>query len=299
MEATKNSIQNLLGKPVDISDVSVNSPGTISRSAFDLYKETAIVAIASSNLYESYEPEKGALTRNQAIEAALLVRVAKFMSATMALLVDKVKEHGEVIMTLNRCIIESAVKLRFFTEKAKQRDFDDFVKSSLEPERNLYLTIQQSIEKRGETLPIETRMLNSINRVFKNSGVTNVDELKYIPRPKNYRSILKELNIESLYPVLQGVPSHSIHGTWVDLIQHHLEEHEMGFRPKTESKKPDPRLMCPISVVVLTAIKSYLNKYFPSSNEAIAVLLKRIDDLILRNMKVDSIHEQYLSQKQS
>lgn len=295
MEATRVSIENLLGKPTDISDVNANAPQTLARSAFDLYRETATVAIAASNLYESYEPEMGALARNQAIGAGLLTRIAKFMSAVMALLVDKVKGHGEVILALNRCITESAVKLNFFNEKAVQEDFDNFVKSSLKPEKELYTIIQRNIASRGRTLPIETRMLNSINRVFQKSGINDISDLKVIPKSKDYKSILEALSIDTLYPMLQGVPSHSIHGTWVDLIQHHLEEHGAGFRPRPESKTPDARSMCPINVVVLTAIKSYLNKYFPSSHNGISVLLARIDDLISRNLKVDSIHEEYLS----
>ena len=53
------------------------------------------------------------------------------MAAVLALMVDEVREHGDVILTLNRCIVESAINLRFFSEKANEDDYEEFVKSTL------------------------------------------------------------------------------------------------------------------------------------------------------------------------
>lgn len=295
IKVTEKSINDLIGPPTDISSIGTDPKKSVSEIAFDLYRETAIVAIVSSHLYESYDPIKGALPRDQAIEAGLLIRIIKFMASVLALLCDKTREHGEVIMALNRCITESAINLRFFCEKATQQDFDEFVKSSLKPEKETYTIIQENVSKRGEALPIETRMINSINRVFRNSGVTGVNELNSIPKRKGYKSILKTMGMESDYPMLQGVPSHAIHGTWVDLMLHHLEEVDSGFRPKPDPTRPDARLICPINMIVLTAVKSYVDKRFPRGHEGISTLLARIDDLIERNIKIDALHEERFS----
>jgi len=293
--STEKSMNDLLGQATDISGIGVESKGAVEKAAFDLYRETAIVAVASSHLFESHNPDNGALPRNQAIGAGLIVRIAKFMSAVLALLCDKVQEHGEAVMALNRCITESAINLKFFCEKAVPQDFDDFIKSSLRPEKESYIDIQKNISERRETLPIETRMLNSINRVFRISGITGIGELDQIPKRKNYKNILSSLGMGSLYPMFQGIPSHSVHGTWVDLVLHHLDEIPGGFKPRPDSVTADARLLCPISDIVLMAIRSYVGKYFRKENEGILALLARIDNLIVRNKKVDSIHEEQVA----
>ena len=101
------------------------------------------------------------LKRNQAICAGLLVRVAKYMVSVVKLSADI--EHGETVQALNRCIIESAVDLRYLLLKDDDEVYDRFVKTSLVAERELYDMIQGNImAKGGGQLAIEQGMLNSI-----------------------------------------------------------------------------------------------------------------------------------------
>jgi hypothetical protein len=291
---TKNSIEGMIGTPTDISGLINGTEKSFSKIAFYLYKETTMVAVLASQFYESYNPDETISSRNQAISAGLVTRISKFMTSILALLCDK-KEHGEVILALNRCITESAINLKFFCEKANEKDFDDFIRSSLKPERDTRIYIKENIEKRGKELPIETRMINSIEDLFKVSGIENYEELKSIPKRKDYKELLKSVDMESEYPLFQGISSHSIHGTWVDIIKHHLEIVESGFKPKIDPIVSDARLLCPINKIVLMSIKSYINKYFSNDNEIIQAFLSRIDDLIERNDKVDSLHEDSIS----
>ncbi|MEK7538923.1 MAG: DUF5677 domain-containing protein [Patescibacteria group bacterium] len=295
-KVTEKSIADLLSPATDFSDINAGSEDAFSKVVFDLYRETAIVIVLSASLHESFDQKEGVLSRNQAIGAGLVIRIVKFMKAIMALLVDKVSEHGEVVMALNRCITESATNLKFFCEKANVEDFEEFIKSSLKPEKEMYAFLQEKIKRRGSILPIETRMLKSITGVFKISGIaeTEIDKL-IIPRRKDYKTILTALDMESIYPMLQGIQSHSIHGSWVDLVKHHIEEVDSGFRPTPESVTPDPRLLCPINVFVLMAVESYIRKYFPENDKGISVLLIRITDLIKRLTKIESLHEEKLS----
>src|SRR3989344_2735285 len=297
-EVTEKSIGDLLGSPTDISNINADSGNTFSRVVFNQYRETTIVIGVSAHLYQSFNPKEGVLPRNQAIGAGLVIRIAKFMKAVMALLIDKVSEHGEVIMALNRCITESATNLRFFCEKATGEDFEEFIKSSLKPEKEQYSFIQENIKRRGSILPIETRMLKSMGNVFKISGVQEIDINKLIiPKRKDYKTILTALGMESIYPMLQGIQSHSVHGSWTDLIKHHLKEVDSGFRPMPESVTPDARLLCPINIFVVTAVASYIKKYFPENHEGITIILERITDLVERLTKIDSLHEEKLSSK--
>lgn len=287
---TEKTINDLLGAPTDISGLTNGTEKSFSKIAFCLYKETLMISILSSELYESYNPDENIQSREQAISAGLVTRISKFMTSVLALLCDK-KNHGEVIMALNRCITESSINLRFFCEKATEKDFDDFIKSSLKPERDTYAYIKENITKRGSDLPIEKRMLNSINQLFESSGIKNFEELKSIPKRKNYKEILEAMDMGSVYPMFQGISSHSIHGTWVDILKHHLIEIDSGFKPNHNSISTDARLLCPINSIVLSSVKSYINKYFLKENEAIEIIFSRIDDLIERNKNVDLLHE--------
>ena len=62
------------------------------------------------------------------------------------------------------------------------------------------------------------------------------------------------------------MPSHAIHGTWVDLLIHHLEQTEMGFRLKAAFSRIDTRLLFPQSMTVLQAASDHLKGllYHPS-----------------------------------
>jgi len=287
----EKTITEILGNQTDISCIKSGGQECFDRLAFELYKETAFVSILVSNIFKSVDGIVS-LERNQAISAGLLVRITKYMGSVLALLVDEVGNHGEVIMTLNRCILESAIKLRFFCEKATSQDYENFIKSSLKPEKEAYEQIEKNIQERGSELPIEKRMKGSIEKTVRLSGYTMTD-LSSIPQFKNYKDILISLGMGDFYSFGQGIPSHSIHGDWVELLLHNLEESGTGFAPKPEHLTPDARLICPINIVILDAIKSYLSKYFAS--EAIpALLFNRITDLEDRNSKVNASHEDSL-----
>lgn len=297
MRINDQSVNEVLGPPADISGIEEASKSDLTKIAFELYRETAMVAVLASNLFEDSDLMGGSLPRGQAIEVGFMVRIAKFMKSVLALICDRAGEHGEVIMALNRCITETAANLIFFCEVATDEDIEHFIKSSLRPEKEQSLQIQENIARRGSTLPIENRMLNSINRIFRNSGIGDTSELDNIPKRKDFKQILIAINLEYAYPSLQGISSHAVHGTWVDLMLHHLEEASSGFKPKPESVTADSRLLSPVNTFVLMGIRAYILKYFSEGHEGIPLLLARIEALIERNRLVDSFDEQNRSSK--
>src|SRR5579864_8893967 len=81
-------------------------------------------------------------------------------------------DRAEVVSALCRSINESAINLEFLVHTNDDKYFDQFVKFSLGPERELYDIIQAKIAARGgDVWPIEYRMLKSINNVCQASGV--------------------------------------------------------------------------------------------------------------------------------
>ena len=298
-ERSGNSpVVELLGEPVAVSEEVLqkcSAEGTFSPLAFKLYKEAATVAAVCSHLYVDSGPE-AALPRNQAVCAGLLVRIVKFMTAVMSL-VSEDADRGDVVFVLNRCITESATDVRFLAVKNDEGTFVQFVSASLSSEREFYDVIQKNIKARGgEPLPIERRMLDSIDKVCRLSGVaiSDVDS-----RMRNWagglRSRLITIGWGDAYPMLQRIPSHAVHGTWVDLIQHHLSDvNGEGFKPDPTWSHVDSRLMLPVCLLVLAATRSYVEVFFPPLPE-LEPLIARLEALMGRIVAVEKAHEAWMS----
>lgn len=292
-------VHQWLGESVGVTDATLRqcaTQGAFSRLALGLYGETITVLAGCSHAYVVVTSKEGVLSRNQAICAGLLVRITKFMTA-VASLVSQDPERADVVFALNRSIMESATNLEFLIAKNEERFFDQFVCFSLAPERELYEVIQKNIDARdGQKLPIEQRMLESINRVCSLSSTTIAD----VP-PKmgdwggGLRNRLIFLEREKAYVAQQKLPSHAVHGTWVDLVQHHLLKVENGFQPDFTWSQVDARLMLPICIHVLNAAHAYIGTFFPPLPE-LEPLLERIKDLPDRIASVDKAHEEWINE---
>ena len=218
-----SSVHQFLGEPVVVNAKTLQESiagKSFSPLAFELYKEATCLVAVSSHVYSSSSPEERVLPRNQAICAGLLVRIAKLMT-TVANLIAQASDYADVVLALNRFITESATDLRFLVIKNEDRFFDQFVNFSLSSERELYDVIQSNLAERGgETWSIEQRMLRSIDKVCRLSGVT-ISDIQ--PKASNWggglRNRLKALGEDALYAMQQRIPSHAVHGTWVDLVE--------------------------------------------------------------------------------
>src|SRR5205823_6304992 len=134
--ADNEELNGLLGEVVDISSAkSTTDINHINGVMFELYKETATVLAVIAHMYES-EDGTGGLKRNQAICAALLIRIVKFMTAVMQL--SAKDKRREVVFVLNRCMLESAATLEFLVTKNSDHHYNQFIEQSLGPERELY-----------------------------------------------------------------------------------------------------------------------------------------------------------------
>lgn len=298
-ERKENSpVNELLLPVVQITDEVLSKcrqSGHFSEIAFELFKETASVAVVAANSFIGFSEDDNSLSRDQAICAGQLVRIGKFMLAIVQLTAET--DRGEVVMVLNRCVAESAINLRFLIRKNAQRFYDEFVKSSLSPERELYDLVLKNIEERGDKLPIEIRILGSIENTFRISGIA-ISEIgsKYKEWGGGLRNRLKALDMEEAYASIQRIPSHAVHGTWVDLILNHLEHKENGFAPNTSWRPVDPRYYLPTCLIVMEAITDYMNFFFGQLPELIP-LYERIESLHERIRNLDKVHEEWHHQE--
>lgn len=292
-------VHGLLGEHTEVTDKGLSScteKGHFTKLAFDLFKETGIVLTICAHGYLEEGPEEGVLPRNQAICAGLLVRITKFMIAVLQLIAET--DRREVVMALKRSIYESATNLRFLVVKNEERFYDQFVKCSLAPERELYDIIKRNIQERGgKELPIERRMLRSVERLCRVSGV-DIQDVN--PKTQDWggglRYRLEELGLGQGYVAIQRIPSHAVHGTWADLVFHHLEEAEGGFKPEPRWSAVDARMLTPTCVIALDAALAYLERFFRDPPE-LKPLYRRIEDLIDRAQRLDMAYEEWLQRR--
>jgi len=143
-------------------------------------------------------------------------------------------------------------------------------------------------------------MVNSINRVYKLSGLKIEDvDPKYREWGGGLRNRLREIGEEELYVATQRIPYHAVHGTSVDLVLHHLEPVDEGFKPDPSWSDVDSRLLLPTCILVLKAALAYLDKFLGGDVPELRPLHRRIDDLYRKMAKVEQAHEDWLNSQKA
>jgi hypothetical protein len=195
--------------------------------AFDLLREvTSHVCVAASLL----PGDKKAWSRNEAIIGGLLVRLFKMLCAVL----DQTgQRRRETAFIFARLAFECIVNIRYLVAVGSQAMFDAYVAYSLRHERRLLDEIHANIEARGGLpLPIESRMLRSIENAFAMSGLASKQVTSAVCTPWKSTTLFeraKHVGLEKAYLPMVGGPSHSVHGNWQDLLEYHLDESENGF----------------------------------------------------------------------
>ncbi len=290
-----DDLDALVGPPVGVTEemlTACRASDQFGPLVFELYKEAASLVCVSSAVHFGNAEDSIKLERNQAICAGLLVRISKYMASIAKLSADN--EHGETIQALNRCIIESAVNLRYLVLKNEEEVYDRFVNYSLVAERELYDFIQANISaSAGQQLHIEQNMLSSIIDTCEQSGVA-VEEIN--PKPGSwggsFRDKLTFLGYDwPAYTILERIPSHAIHGDWVDLFKNHLQREQDGFVPNYDRLNSDGGLLGSMGVFVVEAARDYLGRYFDSPDAE--PLQMRLSNVQERLMAVESARDDW------
>lgn len=256
----------------------------------ELMKETAsIVALAAGVL----PPDSKKWTRDQAIIGGNFVRLSKLLSAHLDQICQK---RQEVVFIISRLLFENVVNIKFLIKNDSTELFDSYVKYALRNERKLRDLISKNIENRkGISLHIEHRMLSSIEKVARKSGIKIDDVLPNQPKEwgnKNFYERTKDVGLESTYLGLYGGSSRSIHGNWTDILDHHLEYSDQGFSPKFEWGRPRPQQILPIAQLILETTKEFLLHVGSATD---APIIRRIDSIFDNTKAADSAHEDWLS----
>jgi len=258
--------------------------------AFNLVREaTSYLAVAASTL-----GPKPVWSRDQAVVGGNMVRLFKLMNAFLDQTAQKRPETSTI---LSRLVFETIVNSRYLIANFSQELIASYCEHSLRHERRLWDTIQSNVKARaGVVLPIEDRMMRSINRAAKVAGfsIEAVDPKAKGPwGGKDLRKKAAAVGLEEPYLAVFGGMSHNVHGAWQDLDQFHLEEAgDDTFTPRLDWGLPRPQALFALGVLSLGAATDFFA--FIGGQDLQAKVQDHVDDLIVRLHQVNDAHEAYL-----
>ncbi|MFH0772369.1 MAG: glycosyltransferase [Candidatus Omnitrophota bacterium] len=202
------------------------------------------------------------------------------------------ENHGEIVQIFMRLIFETSITIEYLISKGKD-SINNFIFISYKATKENYEDLQFKKSQR-DLIPIEKRILNKIERQIKEDGI-NLEKLlknkNWKLDNKSFKDILKELNIEDGYSYTFGSGSSYVHGDWKDIRANHLKYEDNLYYPQIDHDIPDPRYICPLSIVCLRTLILFLKWNDSDPNKVIIETAEKLSGLV-RNL--DNKHEKDL-----
>lgn len=235
--------------------------------------------------------------RDQAILGGLLVRSYKLSSA---LLDQTCQRRRETTFVLGRLAVECLINIQYLTKTNSKEIYQAYVIDSLRHEKKLMDRIEANIASRGGViLPIESRMLDSIKRSFKTSGVEPAEVTKQAAKPWKDVDLYQRavtVGLGDAYLGLFGGPSHNIHGAWQDLLEYHLQHDGEGFSPELAWHRPRPQVLFTLAKTGVVTLQVYLAHF---AGDDAAEIINDLQGLWDRIARADQAHEAFLAARQT
>ncbi|POR49335.1 DUF5677 domain-containing protein [Bosea psychrotolerans] len=236
-------------------------------------------------------------SRDRAAVGGNLVRLYKLISAFLDQICQRRRETSFIMA---RLVFETVVTVAYMVKNFSPELIDRYVRHSLRHERKLSDTISGNVAERGGVvLPIEDRMLKSIDRAVRFSEVP-LDSIDMKDRKpwdgKDLRAKAADVGFEKAYLGMFGGASHNVHGSWQDLYEYHLEAGEVGvFSPRLEWRAPRPQVTLALAVITVETVRRFFDWFGASPVEDVMGALEDLDE---RLNAVTDAHEQYLNGRQ-
>jgi hypothetical protein len=234
--------------------------GDFTPALFEWYKFVGSLAVVVAHIQKDSPAFRAIPSRHFHVLMGLVNRCARLMLSNVAL--SHQAKFGETTAIVDRCIFESAVKVIWLCENPSDENFIRYQADGLKVEVELKQHIEKNIRERGgDLLPIETRMLKSIQRTFDAAQLTE-EQVMSSKKMQDLASILVSIGRDRLiYTVGQRIGSHHVHGTWPSLLFHYLEEEPEGsleFTPRGNNCTTHINQFMYVALIVLDALLSYV-----------------------------------------
>ena len=261
--------------------------------AFNLFRETAGCVCILASTTVGPEPTWNI---GQAVLGGHLVRMFKLMKFVME---ESIERRDEMLSVLVRLLAECVINLRYLIRNNSTELIHSYLAYSLRHEKDLADLIRKNVlDRNGIELPIEVRMLRSIQRTFDKSLFPE----ESLPQKKlrnwgdkNLFEKAKDVDLGDAYLAIFGGPSRNVHGGWHDLLQYHLECESPGvFKPNLEFNRPRPQAVYSLTHLISETLLGYTELLGHPSLEPVH---DRITDIAGRNQLASDSHERYLVAK--
>ncbi|HAU0792899.1 TPA: DUF5677 domain-containing protein [Legionella pneumophila] len=226
-----------------------------------------------------------------AILIGLLNRIVRLMLSNMKLSSDGTQ--GETTAILDRCILESCVKLIWLCQNKQVMSFNRFIADGLKADLKLKGNILSNIQQRnGKELPVEKRMLNSIEKYIQDSGLTE-DDIANSKRLPDMASMLKSIKVADVYyVVIMNMGSHSVHGTWSSLKKDYFIIEDGSVYPQDHLTPTHVNQLISVSIMALYAMKAFFNHILDNDEDLLNEISLLSDEIIEKIVEI--YHEKEL-----
>lgn len=262
----------------------IKSQDDYGHAAFELLKEASMLVIMLVHAIPS-EP----FQRNDAIRRGLIKRLSLLGKS---LLSDICHNSGYQQETLARQIVEAAANYFYLADDdGSGARYDAYVLNTLAEEKaNLAIVAEQIQTRGGDTLPIESRMRRSIERMAKAGGY----DYDSVPGKAkiDWPSALNRLALLSpvaYMPYRTG--SNAIHSGWTVLLLRDIEQVEGGFSLEN-GPSPAVQSMTSAGIVIAETASHYLEVDGTEAEQH--WFQARLDDVIERIKALDEAHEAFM-----
>lgn len=268
------TVLDLMPDPPTISDETYEKcreSGDFREILFEYYKYVAIICvICSQTVFES--PALQISRKKWTVLVGLLTRCQRIMAAHLEYFQDG--RYGDVTFILDRCLLETCIKVRWISGDPAEIRLQRYFEDSLRTDKELLDEIKRNVVTRNNVeLVFERRMLASIARNAKEAGI-NIADLAAMRRAPPLSAMMEEIGEDRfLYTVVGKIASHAVHGSWANLLHSYLDEDENGnLVPASTFPNSHINQYVINCLFVIDACVDFLKKNFSDADEIIYIL---------------------------
>lgn len=228
-----------------------------------------------------------------------IVRLFKLYDSYLLLIV---KKRTEIAFILLRSLAETIINVQYLLKHVDTDVHKKYKRASLAYEKDLEERVLKNVIERGSTLPIEQRMLKSIEKTYERSGLVDLEKEEWektkwglLLQDLDVSGKAKDVGLESIYNYIFVTSSHFVHGSWHEIDFHHLIKNtdKQIREPQLRYTTPTPQIVESISILLLETLRDYASAL--THKESADELIDRIDSLSSWFYKMSENHENFLS----
>lgn len=187
----------------------------------------------------------------------LMVRASRLSLANLCL--HSEGRFGDSSPILSRSIQETCIRVSWLLDSNSEVRLTRYLAEGLKSDIRFKRTIEENVDGRGgDVLPIEARMLASISARLNECGLSEQDVLGAKKMPTLLDQLPDGNWKEEIYGGIQRMGSHSVHGTWTNLIQFYLDSAEdEPLQPWFQPHEARPTYYVFDSLLILRAVEDW------------------------------------------